>query len=70
MSVDTGGTRQELFTVRQFSQVEPAFPESGLRWLIFNAQQNGLERSGALVRVDAHVDGRALRRVLSALAGG
>ena len=26
--------------------------------------------SGALVRVDAHVDGRALRRVLSALAGG
>ena len=25
---------------------------------------------GALVRVDAHVDGRALRRVLSALAGG
>jgi transposase len=26
--------------------------------------------SGVLVRVDAHVDGRALRRVLSALAGG
>lgn len=26
--------------------------------------------SGALVRVDAHVDGRALRRVLSALTGG
>ena len=25
---------------------------------------------GALVRVDAHVDGRALRRVLGALAGG
>ncbi|HEV2038971.1 MAG TPA: transposase [Casimicrobiaceae bacterium] len=25
---------------------------------------------GALLRVDAHVDGRALRRVLSALAGG
>jgi transposase len=25
---------------------------------------------GALVRVDAHVDGRALRRVLSALTGG
>jgi len=33
--------QNEFFTVRQLSQKHPAFPEGGLRWLIFNEHQNG-----------------------------
>jgi hypothetical protein len=39
-----------LRTVRQFSQKHPAFPEGGLRHIIFHADDNGLTESGALVR--------------------
>ena len=39
-----------FLTVRQFSEKHPAFPEGGLRHRIFHANQNGLEKSGALVR--------------------
>jgi hypothetical protein len=39
-----------LLTVRQFSQKHLAFPEGGLRHRIFNADKNGLEQSGALIR--------------------
>jgi hypothetical protein len=48
-----------LFTVRQFAARHPAFPESSLRWLIFQSKQretskgtipgNGLDT--ALVRI-------------------
>ena len=39
-----------LRTVKQFSAKYEAFPEGGLRHLIFHAKENGLEESGALIR--------------------
>lgn len=33
-----------LSTVRQFSAKNPAFPEGGLRYLIFHADKNGFDR--------------------------
>ena len=39
-----------LLTVKQFSEKHPAFPEGGLRHRIFFSSENGLNRSGALVR--------------------
>ncbi|MCP4656882.1 MAG: DNA-binding protein [bacterium] len=39
----------DLRTVKQVSRERPAFTEASLRWLIFNAEQNGLNR--ALVRI-------------------
>jgi hypothetical protein len=45
-----------LLTVRQFSMLCPAFPEGGLRYLIFNAHNNGfrtaLRRVGRKVLID------------------
>lgn len=40
-------TKEErsLFTVRQFSQKHRAFPEGGLRYLIFNAEKNGFAKA-------------------------
>jgi transposase len=52
---------------------EPASPASGPTTAAAPRPEGLIEivlAGGALVRVDAHVDGRALRRVLSALAGG
>jgi len=39
-----------LLTVTQFSQKHPAFPIGGLRYRIFNENQNGLANSGAIIR--------------------
>jgi hypothetical protein len=44
-----------LLTVRQFSEKHPAFPQSGLRYRIFFADENGLTESGALVRVGRRI---------------
>jgi hypothetical protein len=44
-----------LLTVEQFSAKEPAFSQSSVRWLIFNSKGNGLEASGALVRLGRRV---------------
>lgn len=41
---------RQLQTVRQFSTKHPAFPEAGLRWKISKANENGLAKSGAIVR--------------------
>lgn len=41
---------QNLRTVAQFSDENPAITQSALRWQIFNAKENGLEASGAIVR--------------------
>lgn len=30
-----------FLTVKQFAAKHPAFPESSLRWIIFNKEQNG-----------------------------
>ena len=57
-----------LLTVRQFSQKHPAFPEGGLRFLIFNAEKNGFDacvrRMGRKVLIDEEaffdwIDGQA-----------
>ncbi len=42
-------------TVKQFSQDNPAFSESGLRWQIFNENTNGLKESGAIIRMGRKV---------------
>jgi len=44
-----------LQTVPQFAKSHPAFPVGGLRWQIFNEDQNGLKSSGAIVRVGRKV---------------
>lgn len=46
-------SRPTLLTVKQFSQRHPAFTEGGLRWLLFNREQNGFER--AVVKVGRRV---------------
>lgn len=42
-------------TVKQFSADNPAFPEGGVRWQIFNEKQNGLAESGAVIRMGRKV---------------
>lgn len=51
----TAEASPQLFTVEQFSAAEPAFKESSLRWLIFNRERNGLEESGAIIRVGRRI---------------
>jgi hypothetical protein len=43
----------KLRSVRRVTEANPEFSEQSLRWLIFNAQGNGLE--SALVRVGRRV---------------
>lgn len=42
-------------TVNQFCERNPAFTKGGLRALIFNEHQNGLAKSGAVVRIGRKV---------------
>ncbi len=44
-----------LLTVSQFSEQFPAFPVGGLRWQIFNEDNNGLRNACAIVRVGRKV---------------
>ncbi len=48
----------DLYTVRQFSQKYPAFPEGGLRYLIFHAKSNGFQgcirRLGRKILINEH----------------
>ena len=44
-----------LFTVPQFAQKHEAFPIGGLRFQIFNENQNGLAQSGAIIRIGRRV---------------
>ena len=39
-----------MLTVKQFAKKHPAFPIGGLRHSIFNADTNGLNKAGAIVR--------------------
>jgi len=43
----------DLRTIKQLAQENPAFTEASLRWLVFNARQNGLD--AAIVRVGRRV---------------
>jgi hypothetical protein len=42
-------------TVKQFTQINTAFTNGGIRSLIFNERQNGLAQSGAIVRIGRKV---------------
>ena len=42
-----------LLSVRQFAGKHPAFPESSLRWLIFNKEDNGL--AAAIIKIGRRV---------------
>ncbi len=44
-----------LSTVHQFCEHHPVFTEGGLRYYIFNAETNGLQKSGAIVRLGRRV---------------
>jgi hypothetical protein len=44
------GSISPYLTVKQFAQKHPAFPEGGLRHKIFHAEQNGLSKSGAILK--------------------
>lgn len=44
-----------FYTPRQFSEKHPAFPLGGLRHLIFHENENGLAKSGAIIRVGGKV---------------
>lgn len=46
---------QTLLTIRQFSEKHSAFPENALRWHIFRASQNGLDKFSAVKRVGRRV---------------
>ena len=50
-AVTTATPSRILLTIRQFAERNPFITESGLRYQIFNSQTNGLESSGALVRL-------------------
>jgi len=44
-----------LFTVKQFAEQNPAFSIGGLRWQIFNSENNGLKEAGAIIRIGRKV---------------
>ena len=44
-----------LLTVKQLAEQQPSQSEGGIRWAIFNADDNGLTDSGALVRLGRRV---------------
>ena len=50
-AVTTAPPSRTLLTIRQFAKRNPFITEAGLRYQIFNRQTNGLESSGALVRL-------------------
>lgn len=43
----------QLLTIRQFCAKYPWPPEGGLRWLVFNAQENGFAK--CIVRIGRRV---------------
>ena len=46
---------RNLRRVGQFCKENPAFTDAGVRWLIFNSANNGLDDFGAIVRLDRRV---------------
>jgi len=54
-AVTTTSPTRKLFTVKQFAERNPFITESGLRFQIFNGKSNGLESSGALIRLGGKI---------------
>lgn len=44
-----------LSTIGQFAKLHPGLTESSVRWHVFNATSNGLEKAGAIRRVGRRV---------------
>jgi len=44
-----------IVTVSEFAKRHSAFTEGSLRWMIFNAASNGLNESGAIIRLGRKV---------------
>jgi len=44
-----------IITVVEFSRRHSAFTEQSLRWLIFRSAENGLAKSGAIIRLGRRV---------------
>ena len=44
-----------LYSVQQFAKEQPALTEPAIRWQIFKAADNGLEKAGAVRRVGRRV---------------
>ena len=45
----------KIVNIEQLSQEVPAFTQASIRWLIFRAKENGLEESGAIIRLGRRV---------------
>ncbi len=46
---------QNLFTVSQFCEKHKCFTQGAMRWHLFNAANNGLAVTGAIIRVGRRV---------------
>jgi len=44
-------TVDQYFTVPQFSKRHVAFSNGSLRWIIYNSEKNGLDKTGAIIRI-------------------
>ncbi len=47
--------QHSLLTVNQFTEKHPAFTVGALRWMIFNAKDNDLQQSGAIIRLGKRI---------------
>lgn len=63
---------ENLRRVRQFCEENPAFTEGGMRWLIHNAANNGLDTHRAIVRIGGavYIDRQAFGEWLEAQPAG
>lgn len=55
VNIERTTSQRNLRTVSQFCDENPAFTEGGMRWQIFNENQNGLAACGAIVRMGRRV---------------
>lgn len=53
--IETARTEWAYLSVQQFTKKHQAFTVGGLRALIFNEHQNGLAKSGAIIRIGRKV---------------
>lgn len=48
-------SERTLLTIHQFHDKHPCFPEGGLRWLVFNEEENGMAEAEVIVRIGRKV---------------
>ena len=53
--IETARTEWAYLSVQQFTKKHQAFTVGGMRSLIFNEHQNGLAKSGAIIRIGRKV---------------